>query len=735
MPFCSVCQKAQPAGDPEGGMLCPDCGTKMTGERPLEPGTGINGFTIVQELGRGGMGTVYLAKQDSLGRFVALKVLDESLTKDAKYVEGFFREARAAASLNHPNIVQAYDAGIADSGVYYFVMELIDGEDLDRYITKHGKLETLMGVRIALKICGALEYANEHHLCHGDIKPENIILKNNGEPKLADLGLARDYRKDKLNPGEIMATPAYAPPEIIRGELEKIDFKSDMYSFGATLYHLFSGSPPFPGDDPVQVCTMQLNNQPKPLCAVNTSVPHLLSELVDKLMEKAPANRPESWHCVSAVLASVEEELCPGSSDGILPEPVAEKSRKLILAGTALFLCLLLAAAGFVIWKVKAGKQRRTTVQTVVIENYDPVSQEILTDRTRHSEAKAKWSILQNQLTSMTSQQAYDHVLQYKKTYEKYAVADAEKKLTELKERLLFEKQYAEFQAAKNKVEQAIASSKILKDGSTKDLQHLQQQIRTCLRMADKLYPATARFNPSALPLITQKRRIDYEKYIERLAGKQKEITTTIRKQQEEQRERNRRYHEQQKDSVRAFTQLEKEFRNGPSSLKEAKKLLNSFNEWEQQYASVLTEKQKKKLAMIRSLLPAIAMSDAEFLHSIRHVLEGYAILPKCHFVDADEKGIRCIVAGQKARVEKRLLWENFADRKGSFRTLSAAVCTDPAILDKLTREEQIALFQIAVSEKRPLPGYYRNLIQRCRSIPENEARLLEEAAAYFLNQ
>lgn len=731
MLFCPVCRKSQ-ATEALSDTLCPDCGTAMIGGQPLTPGTGINGFTILRELGRGGMGTVYLAKQDSLRRYVALKVLDENLTRDAKYVEGFFREARAAASLNHPNIVQAYDAGIADGNVYYFVMELIDGENLDRYIMEHGKLETNMGVEIALKISRALEYANDHHLCHGDIKPENIILKRDGEPKLADLGLARDYRKDKLNPGEIMATPAYAPPEIIRGELEKIDFKSDMYSFGATLYHLFSGLPPFPGEDALQVCTMQLNNQPKPLCAVNSSVPHLLSELVDKLMEKAPANRPDSWHYVSVVLATVEEDLKPVETDKtLLPEPAGGVRKYLSLSLPILL--ILLIAGGLMIYKAVL-KSKKAAVRTVVLENYDPVSPDILTDRTRHSEAKAKWSILQNQLRGMTPLQGYDEVLKYKQTYGKYAVADAEKSLAELKERILFEKKFAEFQKTKKKIEEEIASSKILTEGSPRSLQRLQQEIRTCLHMAEDLFPAASKFNPSVLPLLTPQNRKEFTKYMDRLSKHREEVVDNIRKQAEEQQEQNRRHYELQKESVRVFSLLEKQLIALPSSMKEAKKLLESFNEWERKYQSVLTEKQKKKLDMIRILLPSIAMSDAEFLHSIRHALTGYAILPKYAFVDADEKGIRCIETGKKVRIEKRLPWENFKERKGSFRTLSVAVCTDQEILQKLTREEQITLFQIAVSEKR-LPGYYAQLIQRCHNIPEKEASLLKDAADYYLKK
>lgn len=334
--YCDACScdvKPVFSDEKPGISLCPGCGSvldsgflsdkssfsdgvlpvvnPLSSDDLLVPGTDINGFQVVKELGRGAMGVVYLAKQVNLERFVALKVLSRELAGDTAYVEGFFREARSAASLSHPNIVQAYDAGVSSGGVCFFVMELIDGENLDTLIAREGAIELKKGLEIARKIADAMNYAwVRNKLSHGDIKPENIILKNDGEAKLADLGLARDHRQPKTEASkEIHATPAYAAPEVIRGELNKIDFRSDMYSFGATLYQMFTGKPPFDGDDPFLVCEKQLNEQPKPLIGVNPALPNSLSMLVDRLMEKSPRKRPDMWADVVIELDQIMQEV------------------------------------------------------------------------------------------------------------------------------------------------------------------------------------------------------------------------------------------------------------------------------------------------------------------------------------------------------------------------------------------------------------------------------------------
>ncbi len=277
------------------------------------------------------MGIVYQAKQLDLDRDVALKILSDEMASDKALVHSFFREARAAAALNHPNIVLAYDAGTDEKrSLYYFVMELIEGENLEVYTANHGALPPALALKCATQIADALAYAwDKKRLAHRDIKPENIILTKNNDFKLADLGLARAYDgSTQDNSDDGMATPAYASPEVIRRELDKIGFRSDLYSFGATLYQLFTGTPPFTGSDPMEVCDKQLNEQPKPLIGVNPELPSDLSILVDKLMEKAPEKRPESWDFVLERLNRITEKFFSASVDDAEQEHTAQKPKK-----------------------------------------------------------------------------------------------------------------------------------------------------------------------------------------------------------------------------------------------------------------------------------------------------------------------------------------------------------------------------------------------------------------------
>ncbi len=329
--FCTQCNRLvaateNPEQNGQYAGFCPHCGTGISPHRYIAPGTVINGFQVAHEIGRGGMGVVYLARQLDLDRDAALKILSDEMSSDATFVNAFFREARSAAALNHPNIVLAYNAGEAPDQIYYFAMELIEGENLEVYTAQHGALPQDLAIKCATGIADALAYAwNEKRLAHRDIKPENIIFTKDGKFKLADLGLAKAYDgSSQESADDGMATPAYASPEVIRHETDKIGFKSDIYSFGATLYQLFTGKPPFEDSDPMVICDKQLNEQPKPLIGVNPALPSKLSMLVDKMMEKAPGKRPESWDDILRNLNEIAleiEQKSHGDSFTENPEP------------------------------------------------------------------------------------------------------------------------------------------------------------------------------------------------------------------------------------------------------------------------------------------------------------------------------------------------------------------------------------------------------------------------------
>ena len=319
MLFCPHCQQLEPTthesrDDGSVAYRCKKCGGDIPLRRDLRPGEIVAGFEIEEELGRGAMGIVYQARQTNLDREVAIKILSDDSASDEVYVERFFREARAAASLSHPNVVQAYDAGVTEDGIYYFVMEKITGENLELVLKNVGPLNVSQALDVFLSVANALAYAWSHNqLSHGDIKPENIIMRLNGKVKLADFGLARRAKDPELAEDDIRATPAYAPPEIINGDKNVPGFKSDMYSFGATAYHILIGHEPFVDADPMKVCAMQLTEVQMPLSELNPNIPRRLSDLVDALMEKDPENRPACWEDVVSELQAIRDSIEAGA--------------------------------------------------------------------------------------------------------------------------------------------------------------------------------------------------------------------------------------------------------------------------------------------------------------------------------------------------------------------------------------------------------------------------------------
>jgi len=372
MLYCPKCQQLEattPQKHDDGSVtyLCKKCGGVIPLRRDLRPGEVVAGFEIEEELGRGAMGIVYQARQTNLDREVAIKILSDDSASDEVYVERFFREARAAASLSHPNVVQAYDAGVTSDGIYYFVMEKITGENLELVLNNVGPLNIPQALDVFISVANALSYAwTRNQLSHGDIKPENIIMRLNGKVKLADFGLARRAKDPELADEDIRATPAYAPPEIINGDKDVPGFKSDMYSFGATAYHILIGHEPFVGTDPMKVCAMQLSEIQTPLSELNPNIPKRLSDLVDALMEKDPANRPASWSDVVDELKAIRQELSAAAPAGEKKEkeeevrsPAGQKKKGLpvwaVAAGVVLLIAVIAAIAFGVTMKKKPG--------------------------------------------------------------------------------------------------------------------------------------------------------------------------------------------------------------------------------------------------------------------------------------------------------------------------------------------------------------------------------------------
>jgi serine/threonine-protein kinase len=253
-------------------------------------------FELISKLGQGAMGAVYLARQSSLDRFVAMKILPLDMARDHEFLERFRREARAAARLNHPNIVTAYDVGVA-GGYHYIAMEFIEGADLERQLKERssGCLSTDELLMIAEQMAHALDCAFQAGIVHRDIKPANILQHNDGTYKLTDLGLAARNGKDKrlTSTGVAVGTPYYISPEQARGEL-LVDVRSDIYSLGASLYHLATGRLPFPGGNAIEVMSRHIAEQLVTPIEVNPDIPNPLSRLIEKMMAKRPEDRHQT---------------------------------------------------------------------------------------------------------------------------------------------------------------------------------------------------------------------------------------------------------------------------------------------------------------------------------------------------------------------------------------------------------------------------------------------------------
>jgi len=256
----------------------------------LATGAVIADFIILEELGRGGMGIVYLAHQISLDRPAAVKILAEHYANNAEFVVNFIKEARAAAKLNHPHIVQAYAVG-EDEGIFYFAMEHIDGETMKQVLKREKIIAVDHAVTIIQQIAEALDYAwKEARLIHRDIKPDNIMITKNGRAKLADLGLSKVAGEaEDADSDEVMGTPQYISPEHLTGA--PMDVRSDIYSLGATFYQLVTGRFPFEGKTPTEIARKHLEEPLVPPHVVNPDIPIAVGQVIEKMMAKNIKNR------------------------------------------------------------------------------------------------------------------------------------------------------------------------------------------------------------------------------------------------------------------------------------------------------------------------------------------------------------------------------------------------------------------------------------------------------------
>ena len=265
-----------------------------TDEDPLINST-LAGYKIEKRLGRGAMGTVYLARQLSLDRQVALKILAPRFSKDEDFIQSFLKEARSAGSLNHPNVVQVYDAG-NEGDYHYMSMEYLEGGSLEELLDREGRLDIIRAVNATRDAAQALQFAQQNQIVHRDIKPANLMLTLDGTVKVGDLGIATDLSQSSSGGGgggggnvPAAGSPRYMAPEQARGEA--LDHRADIYGLGATLYRMIAGVAPFDGSNIKEIIRAKLDNDPTPLRKLNPEIPGGLSAVVQKMLARNPDSR------------------------------------------------------------------------------------------------------------------------------------------------------------------------------------------------------------------------------------------------------------------------------------------------------------------------------------------------------------------------------------------------------------------------------------------------------------
>ena len=256
-------------------------------------GRKIDEYQIESLLGKGGMGAVYKGQDTTLRRPIALKILAPGLAEDPEAIKRFEREARIIAEINHPNIAQVYRIGKVD--LPYYVMEYIEGKSLQQILAEEGRLTGSRSVKIILDAARGLKAAAERNIIHRDIKPANIMVTESGAVKVVDFGIAKAFSDDtfKTATGLLLGTPRYMSPEQGRGAA--VDLRADIYSLGATFYHMVTGVPPFDSDNPITLIQKHVTEPVRSIAELNPNVPEKICNIIYTMLAKAPSDRIQDY--------------------------------------------------------------------------------------------------------------------------------------------------------------------------------------------------------------------------------------------------------------------------------------------------------------------------------------------------------------------------------------------------------------------------------------------------------
>ncbi len=284
-------------------------------------------YEILERIGTGGMSDVYKAKDHKLNRMVAVKVLKQEFSENANFVSKFRVEAQAAAGLAHPNIVNVYDVG-EENGVYYIVMELVEGITLKKYIEKKARLSVKEAVSIAIQVSMGIEAAHNNHIIHRDIKPQNIIISKEGKVKVTDFGIAKAATSNTIT-SNVMGSVHYTSPEQARGGYS--DEKSDVYSLGITMFEMLTGRVPFNGETTVAIAIKHIQEEmPSPRDYVS-EIPVSVEQIVFKCCQKSPDRRYQS---MGELITDLKRSLMTPDEDFVkMVDPDEDGSTKMISSG------------------------------------------------------------------------------------------------------------------------------------------------------------------------------------------------------------------------------------------------------------------------------------------------------------------------------------------------------------------------------------------------------------------
>ncbi len=315
-------------------------------------GEKIGGYEIISKVGEGGLGVVYKARQLSMGRTVALKVLHEKWLSDDEFRKRFLVEARLVGRLSHPNLIQVIDVGRHRNQLYYS-MEFIDGITVERMVDgEGGPLPLPQALDIICQVASALEHLAGRKIVHRDVKPGNIMVTKKGVAKLGDFGFVKSSLDAVLSPdGEILGTPDYISPEAANGD-QDIDYRSDIYSLGVTFYHMVCGKPPFSGSS-TEVLDSHIFKKAPEVRDLLPDAPRLLSDIIGKMMAKKPAQRYQSYQELFNDLQLLRQQVAPTTATPTAQLPAissSEEKIRLLITLLAVNGVLLLAAIGVIVY-------------------------------------------------------------------------------------------------------------------------------------------------------------------------------------------------------------------------------------------------------------------------------------------------------------------------------------------------------------------------------------------------